>query len=126
MTEPTEADIRAEARRICEEEGIDPPYGVMGELVLAGVRAGIALARRIAAERDAVQDGRAVQEIDGIAYIVPRGEAVRWSRRFGRFALGATWRWSGFGFGFELLRSGALIQIGPVYFWLAAIEKART
>lgn len=56
MTQPTvtEADIRAEARRICEEEGVDPPYGVMGELVLAGVRAGIALARRIAAEREAV------------------------------------------------------------------------
>jgi len=70
--------------------------------------------------------GRAAHVIDGIAYIVPRGEPVRWGKRVGRIALGVTWRWSGFGFGVELLRAGVLMQIGPVYVWLAAIEKART
>jgi hypothetical protein len=74
----------------------------------------------------APHDGRAVQEIDGVAYIVPRGEVVRWCRRMGSFAIGASWRWSGFGVCFEVLKAGVLVQIGPVYLWLAAIEKART
>lgn len=73
-------------------------------------------------EAAAIPMGREAQVIDGIAYIIPLGERIRWARRIGRFAIGASLRWSSFGFGVDLLQQGALVQVGPAFVWFAALR----
>jgi len=65
---------------------------------------------------------RNAQVIGGIIYVTPRGERIRWARRFGRWAIGASLRWSSFGLGIDLISTGVLIQFGPTFVFAALVE----
>ena len=62
--------------------------------------------------------------IGGMVYVTPRGERIRWARRLGRFAIGASFRWSSFGLGIDIVHAGVLVQIGPTFAFIARIEEA--
>jgi hypothetical protein len=62
--------------------------------------------------------------IEGVAYILPRSEpSPKWVRKVGRYAIGACVRWTSWGIGFDILRAGFLIAIGPVFIFAAHIER---
>ena len=51
--------------------------------------------------------------IDGIAYVLPRGEGrPRWVRRIGAYGIGFSCRWTSLNIGVDLLKSGILVAIG--------------
>jgi hypothetical protein len=60
----------------------------------------------------------------GVAYVLPALEAApSWVRRVGSFGIGANLRWSSFSIGFDVLRHGVLVQVGPAYLWIAHIKR---
>ena len=63
--------------------------------------------------------------IKDVVYVLPRLESrPRWVRRVGAsFAAGIGFRWSSIGLGVDLLKHGVLIMIGPVFVWIAHIER---
>jgi len=61
---------------------------------------------------------------EGVAYVLPRYEGrVRWAKRIGRLGIGVSWRWTSFNIGFDWLKAGGLVAVGPFYVWFAHIEK---
>jgi hypothetical protein len=62
--------------------------------------------------------------VNGIVHILPRSEAgPKYVRKVGRFAIGVCVRWTSWGIGFDILRAGFLVSIGPAFVWIAHIEK---
>jgi hypothetical protein len=61
---------------------------------------------------------------DGVAIILPRSESEpKFVRIVGRFAVGVCVRWTSWGVGFDILRAGFLVALGPAFIWIAHIER---
>lgn len=59
------------------------------------------------------------QVIKGVAYVLPKGETSRIAVvRFRRISIGLSVRLTSFGLGFDVIRSGALVQVGPAFLWV--------
>lgn len=75
-------------------------------------------------ERNEGMSETATHKIGGVAYILPKYEpSPGFVRRVGPFGVGVCVRWTSWGIGFDILRAGFLIAIGPAFFWIAHIEK---
>jgi hypothetical protein len=61
---------------------------------------------------------------DGVAYILPRSEpSPKFVRKVGRFGVGVCIRWTSWGIGFDILRAGLLLAIGPAFVFIAHIDR---
>jgi hypothetical protein len=62
--------------------------------------------------------------IDGIAYILPLSEAdPTYVRKIGQVAVGIGFRLSSFGIGVDVLSAGVLLMVGPMFIWIAHINR---
>ena len=65
-----------------------------------------------------------IQHVGEVAYVMPRSEPdAFFVRRVGAFGIGLTFRPTSFGIGIDILKAGVLIAFGPLFLWVAHIEK---
>jgi hypothetical protein len=73
---------------------------------------------------DALKAMTRKQIVNGVAYVIPRSEPdAFFVRKVGAFGVGITCRWTSWGIGFDLLRAGILIAVGPLFIWVAHIDR---
>jgi hypothetical protein len=71
-----------------------------------------------------IEDGCPIYLDHGVAYVLPKLEShPRYVKRIGAFGVGLSVRLSSWSIGFDILKAGLLIQLGPAYIWIAHIEK---